>query len=102
MPLKLHGDGTPVTGLGKQWGRLVDIYSLGALLVQAPVNLRLLAMSLHRYIFTCQTLEDLHCVWTFRVPGAPFRHSSRTPFPRPSLELERLQSLDLLLCGRGV
>lgn len=26
VPLKLHGDGTPVTGLGKSWGKLVDIF----------------------------------------------------------------------------
>ena len=26
IPLKLHGDGTPVTGLGKSWGKLMDIF----------------------------------------------------------------------------
>ena len=41
IPLKIHGDGTPVTGLGKQWGRLVDIFSSCSLLVDAPTILRL-------------------------------------------------------------
>lgn len=40
IPLRLHGDGTPVTGLGKQWGKLVDVYSLASLLVVAPVRLK--------------------------------------------------------------
>ena len=40
IPLRLHGDGTPVTGLGKQWGKLVDVYSLAGLLVVAPVRLK--------------------------------------------------------------
>lgn len=26
IPIKLHGDGTPVTGLGKSWGKIMDIW----------------------------------------------------------------------------
>ena len=28
IPIKLHGDGTPVTGLGKSWGKIMDIWCL--------------------------------------------------------------------------
>ena len=41
IPLKLHGDGTPVTGLGKQWSQMVDIFSVSSILVYAPTILRL-------------------------------------------------------------
>ena len=40
IPLRLHGDGTPVTGIGKQWGKLVDVYSIASLLMVAPVKLK--------------------------------------------------------------
>jgi hypothetical protein len=40
IPLKIHGDGTPVTGLGKGWGKLVDIYSVSSLLICGPTILR--------------------------------------------------------------
>ena len=26
IPLKVHGDGTPVTGMGKSWAKMVDIF----------------------------------------------------------------------------
>jgi len=36
----MHGDGTPVTGLGKSWGKLVDVFSVGSILVTGPTILR--------------------------------------------------------------
>ena len=33
IPLRLHGDGTPSSGVGKSWGKLVDIFSLSSMLV---------------------------------------------------------------------
>lgn len=33
IPLRLHGDGTPASGVGKSWGKLVDIFSLSSMLV---------------------------------------------------------------------
>ena len=32
IPLSLHGDGVPVTGVGKSWGESMDIYSWNSLL----------------------------------------------------------------------
>lgn len=32
VPLAMHGDGTPVTGMGKTWCKMVDIYSWSSLL----------------------------------------------------------------------
>ena len=32
VPLALHGDGTPVSGIGKAWSRLMDIYSFTSLM----------------------------------------------------------------------
>ena len=33
IPLSIHGDGTPVVGIGKAWGKLLDIWSWQSLLV---------------------------------------------------------------------
>ena len=39
IPVKLHGDGTPVTGLGKSWGRQVDCFSIASMLAYGPTVL---------------------------------------------------------------
>ena len=74
VPLKLHGDGTPVTGLGKTWGKLVDIFSLSSLLVyQPPVLANLLVFLLFQGL---QCVRDGHhtltvfyrkLVWSFQI-----------------------------------
>ena len=33
IPLRLHADGTPASGIGKSWGKLVDVFSLSSMLV---------------------------------------------------------------------
>ena len=33
IPIVVHGDGTPVVGIGKAWGRLMDIWSWSSMLV---------------------------------------------------------------------
>ena len=33
IPLRFHGDGTPASGAGKSWGKMVDIFSLSSMLV---------------------------------------------------------------------
>jgi hypothetical protein len=58
IPLRLHGDGTPVTGLGKQWGKLVDVYSVASLLVTAPVKLKTPALR-SKYTFNGKSLGSL-------------------------------------------
>ena len=40
IPLKIHGDGTPVTGLGKGWSKMVDIFSVSSILITGPTVLR--------------------------------------------------------------
>ena len=41
VPLAIHGDGTPVVGIGKAWGRLMNIWSWTSLLCfSAPTILR--------------------------------------------------------------
>ena len=39
IPLSLHGDGTPAMGVGKAWGKLIDIWSWSSLLVTGRSNL---------------------------------------------------------------
>lgn len=57
VPLKIHGDGTPVTGLGKGWGKLVDIYSVSSLLTTGPTILRHLMMFLMFQHLICKDLD---------------------------------------------
>ena len=40
IPLVLHGDGTPVAGIGKAWGKVMDIWSLSSILGSGPTLLR--------------------------------------------------------------
>lgn len=35
VPLAIHGDGTPVAGLGKAWGKMLDLYVFTSLLCNA-------------------------------------------------------------------
>ena len=46
IPLKMHGDGTPVIGLGKSWDKLVDIFSVASSLATGPTVMQ------HLIIFT--------------------------------------------------
>ena len=64
IPLRLHGDGTPVTGLGKQWGKLVDVYSLASLLVVAPVRLKTPAQRF-KYILNGKSFKVFKVVFSF-------------------------------------
>ena len=56
IPLRLHGDGTPVTGIGKQWGKLVDAYSIASLLVVAPTKLKTPVLRL-KHVFNKKSLN---------------------------------------------
>ena len=48
IPLSIHGDGTPVVGIGKAWGKIMDLWSWCSLLVLAPTILRqMLIFCLH-------------------------------------------------------
>ena len=58
IPLSIHGDGTPVVGIGKAWGKLLDIWSWQSLLVSGPTILRtMLIFCVHSSI---QSVKDGH------------------------------------------
>ena len=58
IPLSIHGDGTPVVGIGKAWGKLLDIWSWQSLLVSGPTILRtMLIFCVHSDI---QSVNDKH------------------------------------------
>ena len=42
VPLGLHGDGTPVEGIGKAWSKMVDCFSISSVLVIGPSGLHYL------------------------------------------------------------
>ena len=74
IPLKIHGDGTPVTGLGKGWGKLVDIFSVSPLLICGPTILRNLMMFLMFQHLICKdqdhnTLDTAYrkLIWSFKA-----------------------------------
>ena len=74
IPLKIHGDGTPVTGLGKGWGKLVDIFSVSSLLICGPTILRNLMMFLMFQHLICRdqdhnTLDTAYrkLIWSFKA-----------------------------------
>ena len=36
IPLTVHGDGTPMTGIGKAWGKSIDVWSWTSMLHKGP------------------------------------------------------------------
>ena len=44
IPISVHGDGTPITGLGKAWGKLMDIWSWSSLVASGPTELSYLVI----------------------------------------------------------
>ena len=74
IPLSIHGDGTPVVGIGKAWGKLMDIWSWQSLLVAGPTILRtMLIFCVHTAIQSVKrghnTLEVMFkkMAWSFNV-----------------------------------
>ena len=41
IPLVLHGDGVPLTGIGKSWSKLVDVFSVSSLLGRGSTRMRM-------------------------------------------------------------
>ena len=73
VPLKMHGGGTPVTGLGKSWGKMVDVFSVSSLLTCGHTILRnLMIFMLFQHLRCAQaghhTLNTLYrkLVWSFQ------------------------------------
>jgi len=74
IPLKIHGDGTPVTGLGKGWGKMVDIFSVSSLLICGPTILRNLMMFMIFQHLICRdpdhcTMDEFYrmLIWSFKA-----------------------------------
>ncbi len=62
VPLALHGDGTPVAGVGKSWSRLMDIFSFSSLLaVGSTLDFTLLIYAVFTQLATKSSMET---VWT--------------------------------------
>ena len=41
IPLVLHGDGVPLTGIGKSWTKLMDVFSISSLLGRGSTRLNM-------------------------------------------------------------
>ena len=74
IPLKIHGDGTPVTGIGKGWGKMVDIFSVSSLLICGPTILRNLMLFMIFQHLICRdpdhcTLDEFYkmLIWSFEA-----------------------------------
>ena len=39
VPLRLHGDGTPAMGVGKAWGKMIDVWSWTSILCRGTTQL---------------------------------------------------------------
>ena len=39
IPFAIHGDGTPIQGIGKAWSKMVDVWSWQSLLCRSSTNL---------------------------------------------------------------
>ena len=72
IPLTLHGDGPPCMGLGKAWGKMIDIWSWSSMLVLGSSNLTFfLIWCVHAVL---RSVREGHCtldvafkkmVWSF-------------------------------------
>ena len=59
IPLKIHGDGAPVTGLGKGWGKLVDIFSVSSMLVNpGPSLMRNMMLFMRFQHLVCRAIDN--------------------------------------------
>ena len=67
IPLRIHGDGVPVTGLGKGWGKLVDIFSVSSVLVVGPTMLRSMMMFLMFRHLVCRDEDHNTMDTVFRM-----------------------------------
>ena len=41
IPLVLHGDGVPLTGIGKSWSKLMGVFSVSSLLGRGSTRLKM-------------------------------------------------------------
>jgi len=77
VPLAVHGDGTPVSGLGKGWSKMMDGYSFVSLLGQGAT--RDLMMLLFAGMQALMTKNSSRQLW--RILAWSFEALSRGVFP---------------------
>ena len=70
MPIALHGDGTPVSGIGKSWSRLMDIYTWSSILaLGTTLDVTILIYAVFVQLLgktSMETLWKLVC-WSFNT-----------------------------------
>ena len=96
IPLVLHTDGVPVSGIGKAWSKLVDLYSWGSLLNSDGVTwLSLyLIIGIHCVLCSDATIDEIWTiiVWSFgcMYRGTwPDRHWNGRKYPAGTPEYIR-------------
>lgn len=70
IPIALHGDGTPVSGIGKTWCRMMDIYSWTSLLAAgSTLDFTILIYAVFTALMRSDTMDNawrLIC-WSFKA-----------------------------------
>lgn len=75
IPLAVHGDGTPVTGLGKGWGKMMDACSFLSLLAQGQTrDLLMLLFAGMQHMMTKNSMRTVWKIlaWSFEALAAGF------------------------------
>jgi hypothetical protein len=99
IPISLHGDGVPVSGLGKAWSRSVEIYSWASALSNSSTAMSQIMICLfHKLLVSKTPGRDTmltfwkHMVWSFKwmMLGLwPDVDANGKPYPRGSLGWDR-------------
>lgn len=73
IPLQLHGDGVPISGLGKAWSKSVEVYSWASLLASASTAMtQILICLFHKVLLAKSGGQDSmttfwkHLAWSFK------------------------------------
>lgn len=74
LPLVIHGDGFPASGIGKSWSKVMDSWQWASLLVNAPSKLSVfLIFCVHNALRSSQPMRDTlavmfqKLVWSFNA-----------------------------------
>ena len=100
IPVKIHGDATPATGLGKSWSKMVEVFSVCSLLTGGgPTILRPMDLYLASGVCLWAGLSDVRN----RVPhtGSTCKHEAQsvcTGCTAPSEATAALQLARMCIC----
>ena len=75
IPISLHGDGVPVSGIGKTWGKSLDVYSWNSLLCNSGKTISFTyyiwsifqKLVCHRYLFRTKHKFWRMMVWSLEI-----------------------------------